>query len=515
MKKLHTILFVLFCSLILTLSIRGIPGNPNTLTMNEQRWTEDGPLELSPERGRFALLYSLVEDKSPYFSVPVARLALPDLGYHNQKYVSLFAPGLSYLTSPGYMIGKYFGASQLGTFAVVALFALINAWLVYRISVILGARRWASYLAGITFLFATPAFAYAVTLYQHHLTTFLLLCSIYLLLRFKGLAPLSFVWFLIAISIPLDYPNLLILLPVGIYALKRIVWVENSVKNWSFHVSPAGIITLFGVLPPLLFFLWFNNWSYGNPLQFSGTVSSVKAIDETGKPSTPISYSPEPVVNESTNEPKPKKSVVRFFNPRNLLDGLVIHLFSIDRGMLIYTPVMFLSIFGIILLGHQFSAVMTLFVATIGSTLLLYAMWGDPWGGWAFGSRYLIPVYSVLAIGIAIVLSHWRKNIFFLICFFLLFLYSASVSTLGAITSNRNPPSKEIDALSLLTGRNEEKTYDRNITILKVNKSKSFVFQTEGYKYVNAQTYYILLVSLIGISAFTWLILLFKQKLSE
>ncbi|MEK7073872.1 MAG: hypothetical protein AAB960_00920 [Patescibacteria group bacterium] len=89
------------------------------------------------------------------------------------------------------------------------------------------------------------------------------------------------------------------------------------------------------------------------------------------------------------------------------------------------------------------------------------------------------------------------------------------MSTLGAITSNRNPPSKEIDALSLLTGRNEEKTYDRNITILKVNKSKSFVFQTEGYKYVNAQTYYILLVSLIGISAFTWLILLFKQKLSE
>ena len=75
MDKIFTILFILFCAAILILGLRGIPGNPDAYTLNTQQWkpnepTESAPFELSPERGRYALTYSLVEDKSVQISVP-------------------------------------------------------------------------------------------------------------------------------------------------------------------------------------------------------------------------------------------------------------------------------------------------------------------------------------------------------------------------------------------------------------------------------------------------------------
>ena len=94
MKK---ILLVLIVFLVLFLTVRGIPGNPNKINMNDPKWVE-GPFELSPERGRFALTFSLVEDKSFEFGLPVARFATPDLGYINGKFVSIFTPGFSFLT---------------------------------------------------------------------------------------------------------------------------------------------------------------------------------------------------------------------------------------------------------------------------------------------------------------------------------------------------------------------------------------------------------------------------------
>ena len=82
----YLILF-LFSVLILTLSIRGVPGNPAENTLADPRWGEEGPLELSPERGRFALLMSIVEKGSFNFSLPLARFVTPDLGFKDGKYV--------------------------------------------------------------------------------------------------------------------------------------------------------------------------------------------------------------------------------------------------------------------------------------------------------------------------------------------------------------------------------------------------------------------------------------------
>src|SRR5690606_27797294 len=149
------------------------------------------------------------EDRSFSFSIPLARFVAPDLGYLDGKYVSLFAPTVSFLVMPGYLVGRALGASQVGAFASVSLFAIMNFILIREISKLLGAKPLAGTLAGIIFLFATPAYAYAVNLYQHHISTFLILASIYLIIKYgRKWTTLFIVMFLCALGLSVDNPNL-------------------------------------------------------------------------------------------------------------------------------------------------------------------------------------------------------------------------------------------------------------------------------------------------------------------
>lgn len=497
-KILNTIGLTLAVLFLLTLGLRGILGNADKLNLNSLSWKENGPFELSPERGRFALTYSLVEDHSPFFSVPIARFTLPDLGYKNGHYVSLFAPAVSYLAIPAYIIGKYFGASQVGTFATISLFALLNFWLIRGIAIMLSSNRFASTLGGLVFVFATPAFPYAVTLYQHHISTFLILLALYTLIRWNNFWSLFLIWFLCACSIPVDYPNLFLMAPIGIFALGRVLITKYQNSKISISLKPINILTFVGLIFPLLFFFWFNKISYNNPLQFSGTVASVKAIDNNGNPAADKTVNLQDI-EKYTNPDSQKRSVFNFFKTRGLLNGLYIHLFSPDRGVLYFTPVMFLGFLGFIFSSIQKDKkqYLGILIAIIGADLLLYSMWGDPWGGWAFGSRYLIPAYAVISISLAIFLSHFRKNIVILFIFAALFVYSAGVSTLGAITSNANPPQVQVLSLEQQTGMVQKYTFMRNWDSIKHGSSKSFIYQTFLSPQITAQQYYYFLASLI------------------
>ena len=151
------------------------------------------------------------------------------------------------------------------------------------------------------------------------------------------------------------------------------------------------------------------------------------------------------------------------------------------------------------------------FSGIIGLNILLYAMFGA--GGWAFGSRYLIPSYAIMAILISLVLTKWKKKSILLLLFFLIAGYSIAVNTLGAITSNRNPPKVEAIPLSQLSGREEKYTYERNLEFLTENKSKSFVFQTYASKYLTAWQYYLIIASsIIGVTASLLVYLHFSAK---
>src|SRR3989338_7021041 len=505
MKKLPgtflTIGLFLFCVLILMLSVRGIAGNPDSYNLNTNFWKEDGPFELSPERGRFALVYSLIEDNSFYFSHDIARFAMPDLGYKNGHFVSLFAPGVSFLVIPGYIIGRFFEAGQVGAFAVIALFALFNAFLIRKIAIALGINPYAASLGALVFLFATPAFAYGVSLYQHHISTFLILVSIYMLLSFRSVWSSAVIWFLFAMSIPIDYPNLFLMLPIAIAAFLKNFSVEEIAHRIRFKIKFAGFLAILAVVFPLLFFMWFNASSYGNPFQFSGTVQGVRGLDESGNPIAP----------KSSGKPK---NAIAFFQTRNLLNGFYIHFVSSDRSILWFTPVIFISIVGIYLFyKNKSGAILSLLLGVVGMNVLLYSMWGDPWGGYAFGSRYLIPSYAILSIFIAFALSSLRKNNLFLIIFFIVASYSLGVNTLGAVTTNRIPPKPEILFLEKVSNTEQKYTFMRNVTDLNQNKVKSFAFQAFYKKNISAWQYYRMIVtSLIFVLALMLLYYRFFSK---
>ncbi|MEA1926204.1 MAG: hypothetical protein U9M90_03100 [Patescibacteria group bacterium] len=481
-------LYLIFSALILFLSLRGLPGNPIAEELNSDLWQKDGPFDSSNDRGRFALLYSFIENGSLQFSLPVAEFAVPDLAINSSgQYVSLFAPGVSFIVLPGYFLGKFFGASQVGVYSIISLFALFNVWLIYSIVMRFGANRLAALLSAFVFLFATPAFSYAVALSQHHISTFTLLFAIYFLIRWSKWWAVSLVWFLCALSIVVDNPNLFLMLPIAIYALGRIIVTEKNKRTYRIKIKPLLGLTFLTMLLPIGFFLWFNQESQGNPFQLSGTLERVLAVKEK---SASRSSDPVIVILEKKVDEEQEKKVVGFFETRNLLSGFRIHFFSPDRGIIYFTPVILLGIFGLTILYRRHLNWALLIISTIGMNVLLYSMWGDPWGGWAFGSRYLIPTYALLAIGLGVALTCWRRSVWLLALFFALFAYSAAVNTLGALTSNANPPQEEVLSLEKITGKEQKYTYARNWQYLQEKGSKSFVYQSWGNNYFSAKQYY-------------------------
>lgn len=482
--------------LILILSVRGLAGNPNDSNINNPSWINI-PFPLSPERGRFALIYSWAENRSPFFTLPIARFTTPDLGYKNGHFVSLFAPGVSFIALPGYLLGKYFNLSQVGSFMVISIVASLNFILVKSISKKLGASELASAISASVFLFASPAFSYATTLYQHHISTFLILLAIYILVNYKNIGSLFFIWFLCAASIPVDYPNLFLMFPIGIAALGRLIHTRNSPETLSIRINLFGFLTALSALLPLLFFLWFNNISYGNPLQFSGTVASVKYIDNTGKPAEPVGAVSEAQLSNATSPEVQQKSALGFFRTRNLINGFYIHLFSPDRGIIFYSPVLLFGIIGIFLLSRKNTSVTSILVGILLADLILYSLWGDPWGGWAFGSRYLIPGYAILSIFLSAALTKYLRNLFFIVPFTLLLIYSISVNTSGALTSIANPPRIEILSLEQLSGKVQKFTYARNWDLIAANQSTSFIYNNYLKSYYSLSVYYYFIAGLI------------------
>ncbi len=506
---------IAFCAIIFTLSLRGIPGNPTTATINENMWKDEGPFELSPERGRFALMYSLVEDGSYQFSIPIARFASPDVGYSNGQFVSLFAPALSFIIMPGYIIGKTFGVAQVGTYAIISFFAICNAVLIRKIAMKLGAHSAAATIASLLFLFASPAFAYAVSLYQHHISTFLILSSIYVLITWKSLKSLLYVWLACAFSVMLDNPNFFMMFPIGIFGLTRMISFREIKDKIELNIKPLGFLTFIIMAIPLAGFMHINFKSYGNPFQLAGTATDDVTVSLNQLLGLPADIADQNMQREleeqKTTEPqeKERRSALSFFKTRNLPNGLYTHLISPDRGMIMYTPVLLLGFIGILLLVKDFPQYHRLFIALVGVITLLYSMWGDPYGGWAFGSRYLIPAYAILSIGISILITKYRHSFFVLIFILVLGGFSVFVNTIGATTTNRMPPKVQVLELEELTGTRQRYTFTRGMEMLNDNRSKSFFFQTIGYKYVSAWEFAIGIMSMVGVVSFLLLLQLF------
>jgi hypothetical protein len=409
--------------------------------------------------------------------------------------VSLFAPALSYVVIPGYIFGKMIGHSQFGTNLVIAIFGLVNTYLVYLVSKKFGAKTLSAMTAGVIFILATPAFSYAGSLYQHHITTFLLLSCLLILHRSKvNFLQLLLTFLFISIAVLVDYPNLVIFAPLGLLAASKIINLKNKKNYLKLKIKPVLMLSIVSIIPIIFLLLSYNKVTYGNYFQFAGTVEGVAEVTKDGKAlfrnrNEDGGLTDELIISE-------EKTAVGFFNTRNLINGLYTHTFGLDRGILVYTPILLFSFLGGYKLFKKKDHYLWFFVTTIGLNIVLYSLWGDPWGGWAFGSRYLIPSYSLLAILVAISLPKVRRSTLLKMVFIMLLFYSLFVNALGATTSNSNLPRVEAEELSFRSGEEQKYTFERNINLLNEGKSKAFIYNLIDVGKVNTWEYFFFTLSL-------------------
>ncbi|MCB0212658.1 MAG: hypothetical protein KDJ52_25160 [Anaerolineae bacterium] len=89
-----------------------------------------------------------------------------------------------------------------------------------------------------------------------------------------------------------------------------------------------------------------------------------------------------------------------------LLDGILGQLLSPGRGLLLYCPILILSLVGIVPLLRRFPAEAITALSVIVIHLLLYGKWFMWHGGYAWGPRFMIPTLPFWAIFLAPVLSY-------------------------------------------------------------------------------------------------------------
>lgn len=461
-KIFFAIVFFLLIAILLLATLRGVGGNPTPLIIVSDLRSETMPFELSPERGRYALLLSMVENHSFIFTKDIAAIAVPDLGSIGGKYVSLFAPGVSLIAIPFYLLGKSVGFAQIGAFSVSGFFALFNLLLIALIVKKISGNGFAGLTGGLTFLFATAAWPYAGTLYQHHLSAFLLLGAFYILLFPRHIMRTILFGFAFGISLFIDYPNGIFFLPLLVFLFSKHLQFGEHENRINIIFSFSVFLVIIGIIIGLAPSLWYNKEAYGNPFQLAGTLKSVRTLEPSATDlpeQVQISYK--------------KKTALGFFKSEHMAQGFEVLLTSRDRGILFFSPVILLGLLGCIPLLRKKSDAGYVILAQVGVFLTLYSLWGDPWGGWAFGPRYLIPMFGFLGVGLGVAIHEYGKKLVFMLVYFILLNYSLAISLTGALTTNQIPPGIESSAALY-----PAYTFLYNFSLLYSGVSGSYVYNT-------------------------------------
>ena len=472
-------------------TLKGLPGNPVPADFKGNLDDNAMPFELSPERGRFAEVMALGNNGTYILTPELRDVAYPDVGYIGDRYYAYFAPGLPFLATPAYLLGYDYGYSQVSTFAFVAFVSILTMLFLYKIGRnILKMPVWASLLGVFIFAFGSTSWSYAVTLYQHHITTFFLISSFYAAWKFRGNGRMSWMWgvfaaLMIAIGLAVDYPNALLLSPVLIYlALSAL---PGKVEEQKLKLTFRG-----SILPAFLVFaavtaghLYFNEVNFGGWSRLAGTLDSYKKVVEAQL--TDPSLTPDEIAAQSID-----KTVTGFFSESKLPRGLGVLLFGQERGLFVYAPIFLLSIFGFAMaLKRMKSAEIWVMLGSVLVIVFLYSSWGDPWGGWAYGPRYLIPAMASLSLFAAYFAANSARVFLVRTLTAILFMYSSAVALLGVLTTSAIPP--KVEAVFLGT----DWTYKRNLDFLLDSHGSSFLYNTYLRDYGTLAEYFLVLYALL------------------
>lgn len=443
-ERIYSIMLFTIGLLFYILTLRGAYGN---ISLNDMQKNLDhiaSPFESSHERGPYVLMISLLQQHSFGFNEDGAKASFPDVGYSaaNGKYYIFFPPGVSLLIAPFFLLGMPFHLGQVFAFAVIPIFAAGLLVFLFKIAKdIFNLPIWSSLIVALTFGFGSIAWAYSVTIYQHIITDFLIMSAFYAVWKFKQQSGFGwvwglYVWFAYSFAIFVDYPNALLMFPVIVYFLLSSIKIFRKRSFVSISVRLAFIFTFFLFISLSIVHAYYNYKNFGSWKQLSGGLIAYQTVKQ------------EKLIGSSKGETRllfeqNRKTPALFFHEEDITNGLYELLISVDRGIFLYSPIFILAVFGIVFSFSYLKVENSVLLGIIVVNLFLYSSWSDPYGGWSFGPRYLIPAMAPLSIFVGIWLSRLKNILLARITVFLLFAISSAIALLGALTTNLIPPKSE------------------------------------------------------------------------
>ncbi len=453
------------------------------------------------ERGRYAQVVSLAESKN-YDVNEFHKFLKPDLAWYNGRFMSTFPPGVATLSLPFYLIGRLLNHAQVFTYATSLLFSVLTAYLIYLTCKKLGTSKNAGIFAAIVFALGSVTWAYSVSFSAHPVSAFITIGGAYLLIDIlKGAKSvgrnLLIIGVLTGLNFVIDYPNILIFMPIAATAfLYRIIKIRNEESDWVIEQKFLSKLPLvLGFMATFSLFVIFNLNYFQKPIAFTNTFT-IKFLEVEGINIDDIKL---------TNKVFENRDYGNRFSPAQTISGLNTLLFSKDRGLLQYSPIYILAIPGFILLFKKHRIWASVGLGAFVLNVLVYGSYDDPWGGWAFGPRYLIVTLPILAVFCAEAFEYViaRFGIFAKIGIYSLLLASSAIALLGALTTNGVPPSIEVANLGI------HSNYLYNWEYLTKNGISSFFYSLLPKAAINPQAYFFGILFILSVFEFY---VVFKNK---
>ena len=501
MKNKLAILFIILVSASLyAFTIRGEVGNFSDARDYQGASATGGPFESSHERAPYMQMLSIIDRQAFDLTQEQADFAAPDAGYENGKFYSLFPPGVSLSLIPLYVLGSQYDLGQVFAYATMALFTVLTMVFIFMISrQILGLSVWASIFGALIFGFASTSWGYAITIYQHVTTAFLVIFGFYATWKYKQEERFSWiwgslVWLVYGISIFVDYPNAFLLLPIMAYFLFSSIRFDRDNAAYKLRIRTALFFTSIVFIGITALHLYHNETVFGNWKKFSNRIPRYQIVNLEE-----LQEREKGIVNQT-------QSVSRVFQERYVPNGFYRLTVAPDKGIFFFSPIFLLALLGVYKLRRKINIETGILLALIGVNFLVYISFSDPWGGWAYGPRYLVPSMAVLSLFVAFWISRgeiWKK-----IIAFILFAYSSAIALLGALTTNAVPPKIEADFLGL------KYNFFYNLDFFMDGKSGSFLYNTYFFKTLSLQDYFLLIyiALLIVVTVVLFIVPLFETK---
>lgn len=497
-------------------TLRGSLGNYTNVVDLKIMWEQVGsPFESSHERASYSEMLQMRTNDSTALSTDLREFAAPDVGYTNDKYYSYFPPGISLFIRPFFELGYPFNASLLAAYSSMVVLAILTMILIYLICKnVYSLPSYIGILAAVVYAFGTTSWSYSITIFQHAPSALFAAVMFYGISRYRARVKTSavwasVVWFTYGISILFDYPNGLLFAPFIVYYLMSSFEIMRLEHNLNLKVNAAhlGVVIWFFIAIGIHIafnMIYMEKWYTIRQMYERydpGRSLVVYQEDLKNKILTVTSENMVPVVEQRSRMP---------FLEEVFFSGIATLLIAPDKGLFFFSPVLLFALWGLYFgIKNKPSAEHSVLVAFIVLNIFVYASFGDPYGGWAFGPRYLIPSMVILAIYTAYAFYHIKKPIFKGI-FYVLFLFSMSVAAAGALTSNNVPPQVEAKPL-----KRPYYNYAMNFHQIDRQQTSNFVYNSYLKSHMKLGDYYVLIVISLGL--FTYILLfafplLFKGK---